>query len=87
MPLTLISRSTDFVKILRCREGATGDMHASQGTFFKFLIRRIIKLNKTSMASSGQEKNMCVSGYIFKKIRVGRKLLTFFFFKFYFPNF
>ena len=54
-------------------------MRASQGTFFEFLIRRIIKLNKTSMASSGQEKNMCVSGYIFKKIRVGRKLLTSFF--------
>ena len=68
-------------------EGATGGMRASQSTFFEFLIRRIIKLNKTSMASSGQEKNMCVSGYIFKKIRVGRKLLTSFFFKFYFPNF
>ena len=40
-------------------EGATGGMRASQGTFFEFLIRGIIKLNKTSMASSGQEKNMC----------------------------
>ena len=41
------------------RKGATGGMRASQGTFFEFLIRRIIKLNKNSMASSGQEK-ICV---------------------------
>ena len=44
------------------------------------------------MANLGKakRKNMCVSCYISKKIRVGRSLLIFFYFKFLFfifPNF